>query len=142
MVEPVSLTVLATSIVGFVFTTASTTVVEKATEATLKKINTLGNMVRGRLKSNPQVLTELEKGSDEDKDLETIRFYLESELRQNKDFREEVKRLYDEINQALNNEGKDANITNFYGKNSFQANHNQGTIKNYNAETMTVNEKE
>ena len=40
MVEPISLTVLATSIVGFVFTTASTTVVEKATETTLKKINT------------------------------------------------------------------------------------------------------
>ena len=82
MVEPISLTVLATSIVGFVFTTASTTVVQKATEATLEKIKTLANMVRERLKSNPQVVTELEKESDEDKDLETIRFYLESELRQ------------------------------------------------------------
>ena len=142
MVEPISLTVLATSIVGFVFTTASTTVVEKATEATLKKINTLGNMVRGRLKSNPQVVTELEKESDEDKDLETIRFYLESELRQNEDFREEVQRLYDEINQALENEGQGSNIMNVYGVNTFQANNNKGTIKNYNAETMTVNEKE
>ena len=142
MVEPISLTVLATSIVGFVFTTASTTVVQKATEATLEKIKTLANMVRERLKSNPQVVTELEKESDENKDLETIRFYLESELRQNKDFREGVKRLYDEIHQALENEGQNANITNFYGNNAFQANKNKGTINNYNSETMTVNAKE
>ena len=99
-------------------------------------------MVRGRLTSNPQVLTELEKESDENKDLETIRFYLESELRQNKDFREGVKRLYDEIHQALENEGQNANITNFYGNNAFQANKNKGTINNYNSETMTVNAKE
>ena len=99
-------------------------------------------MVRGRLTSNPQVLTELEKESDENKDLETIRFYLESELRQNKDFREGVKRLYDEIHQALENEGQNANITNFYGNNAFQANKYKGTINNYNSETMTVNAKE
>ena len=38
MVEPVCLTVLASSIVGFIFTVASTTVIKKATEATLEKI--------------------------------------------------------------------------------------------------------
>ena len=140
MLEPISLTVLATSIVGFVFTTASTTVVEKATGATLEKIKTLTNMVRERLKSNPQVTTELEKDSDEDKDLETIRFYLESELRQNKDFREEVKRLYDEINQALENEGKGSNIMNVYGGKAYQQNQNKGKI--YNADTINIHGKD
>ena len=49
MVEPLSLTALVTSIVGFVFTAASTTVVQKATEATLAKINTLREKVMDRL---------------------------------------------------------------------------------------------
>ena len=96
-------------------------------------------MVRGRLTSNPQVLTELEKESDENKDLETIRFYLESELRQNKDFREDVQRLYDEINQALENEGEGSNIMNVYGGKAYQQNQNKGKI--YNADQITINEK-
>ena len=50
MVEPVSLTVLASSIVGFVFTAPSTTVIEKATEATLEKINILRQKVMEKLK--------------------------------------------------------------------------------------------
>lgn len=139
MVEPISLTVLATSIVGFVFTTTSATVIGKATEATLEKIKTLANIVKERLKSNPQVTTELEKESDEEKDLETIRFYLENELRQNKEFAEEVKHLYDEINQALENEGQGSNIMNVYGGKAYQQNQNQGKI--YNADNITINEK-
>ncbi|MDJ0845129.1 hypothetical protein [Crocosphaera sp.] len=50
MVEPISLTVLATSIVGFVFTAASTTVIEKATEATLEKIKKLTQIIRDKLR--------------------------------------------------------------------------------------------
>ncbi len=77
MVDPVSLTALASSIVGFVFTAASTTVIEKATEATLEKINKLTQIIRDKLKLNPDVIAELDKEDDHDKDLEKIRFYLE-----------------------------------------------------------------
>ncbi len=137
MLEPVSLTVVASSIVSFVFTAASTTVIEKATEGTLEKINKLRQMIRDKLKSNPDVIAELDKENDQDKDLETIRFYLEGEMRHNKEFAEEVKNLSDEINQDLEKEGQDSKIINIV----FQQNHNQGTIKTYNAETMTFNEK-
>ncbi|ACB52673.1 hypothetical protein cce_3325 [Crocosphaera subtropica ATCC 51142] len=122
MVEPISLTVLATSIVGFVFTTASTTVVQKATEATLEKIKKLTQIIRDKLKSNPNVMVELDKEDDKDKDLETIRFYLEGEMRQNKEFAEEVKSLYEEINQALEKEGQGSNIMYVYGGKTYQQN--------------------
>ena len=137
MLEPVSLTVVASSIVSFVFTAASTTVIEKATEGTLEKINKLRQMIRDKLKSNPDVIAELDKENDQDKDLETIRFYLEGEMRNNKEFAEEVKSLSDEINRDLEKEGQGSNIINIV----FQQNHNQGTINTYNAETMTFNEK-
>lgn len=138
MLEPVSLTVVASSIISFVFTAASTTMIEKATEGTLEKINKLRQMIRDKLKSNPDVIAELDKENDQDKNLETIRLYLEGEMRHNKEFAEEVKSLYDEINQDLENERQGSNIINIF----FEQNHNQGTIKNYNAETMTFNEKE
>lgn len=53
MVEPLSLSVIVTSIVGFVFTAASTTVMEKATEATLEKFNTLRQKIykKARIKA-------------------------------------------------------------------------------------------
>ena len=73
MVEPVTLTVLASSIVGFVFTAASTTVIEKATEATIEKLKKLTQIIRDKLKSNPDVIAELDKQNDQDKDLETIK---------------------------------------------------------------------
>ncbi|MEL4897166.1 hypothetical protein [Crocosphaera sp. Alani8] len=142
MLDPISLTTLATSIVGFVFTAASTTVIEKATEATLEKIKKLTQIIREKLQSNADVMAELDKADDQDKDLETIRFYLEGEMRKNKDFAEEVRSLYEEINQDLEKEGQGSNIMYVYGGNAFQQNQNQGTIKNYNAQTMTFNEKE
>lgn len=142
MVDPISLSVLASSIVGFVFTAASTTVIEKATEATIEKLKKLTQMIRERLKSNPNVIAELDKKDDNDKDLETVRFYLEGEMRQHKDFADQVKSLFDEINKDLEDAGQGSNIMYVYGGNAFQQNQNQGTIKNYNAETMTFNEKE
>ena len=139
MVEPMSLTVLATSIVGFVFTAASTTVIEKATEATLEKIKKLTQMIREKLASNPNVIAELDKEDDQDKDLETIRFYLEGEMRNNKEFAEAVKSLYEEINQDLEKEGKGANIMYVYGGKAYQQNQNKGNI--YNADTININDK-
>ena len=139
MVEPMSLTVLATSIVGFVFTAASTTVIEKATEATLEKIKKLTQMIREKLASNPNVIAELDKEDDQDKDLETIRFYLEGEMRQNKEFAEAVKSLYEEINQDLEKEGQGTNIMYVYGGKAYQQNQNKGNI--YNADTININDK-
>ena len=57
-------------------------------------------------------------------------------------FTEEIKKLVEDINQELEEEGEEKNIMYVYGGNAFQQNDNQGTIKNYNAETMTFNEKE
>ena len=139
MVEPMSLTVIATSIVGFVFTTASTTVIEKATEATLEKIKKLTQMIREKLASNPNVIAELDKEDDQDKDLETIRFYLEGEMRNNKEFAEAVKSLYEEINQDLEKEGQGSNIMYVYGGKAYQQNQNKGNI--YNADTININQK-
>ncbi len=140
MVEPVSLTVLATSIVGFVFTGASTTVIEKATEATLEKINILRQKVVEKLKSKPKAIAELEK--KENIDLEVIKTYLQTAMMDDDQFTEEIKKLVEDINQELEEKGEQKNIMYVYGGNAFQQNQNQGTIKNYNAETMTFNEKE
>ncbi len=140
MIEPISLTVLATSIVGFVFTTASTTVVEKATEATLEKLNLLRQKVMEKLQGKPKAITELEK--KENIDLEVIKTYLHAAMIDDDEFTEEIKALVEDINQELEKEGQGSNIMNVYGGNAFQQNQNKGTIKNYNAETMTFNEKE
>ncbi len=140
MVDPISLTALASSLVGFVFTTASTTVIEKPTEATLEKIKKLTQIIRDKLKSNLAVITELNKENDQDKDLETIRFYLEGEMRRNKDFTQEIQELYDEINQDLEKEGQGSNILNVYGGKAYMQNQNKGNI--YNADTMNFHGKE
>ena len=135
MVEPLSLTALVTSIVGFVFTAASTTVVQKATEATLAKINTLREKVMDRLKAKPKAMAELDK-KEEDIDLGIIKAYLEMEMIEDDDFAEEVKSLAQEINQELEAEGQGANVMYVYGGKAYQQNQNQGEI--FNADTINI----
>ncbi len=60
-------------------------------------------------------------------------------MRQNKDFAEEVKSLYEEINQELEKEGQGSNIMYVYGGKAYQQNQNKGNI--YNADTININEK-
>ena len=55
------LSTLVVSIVGFVFTTASSTIVGKATEATLEKIDTLRKKITKKLSAKPKAKAELEK---------------------------------------------------------------------------------
>lgn len=135
MVEPFSLTVIVTSVVGFVFTAASTTVIEKATEATLEKFNTLRQKIIERLQSKPKAKAELEKS--ENINLEIIKTYLQTEMLEDDDFAEEVKSLVEAINQELEDVGQGANIMYVYGGKAYQQNQNQGEI--YNAETITIN---
>lgn len=128
---------LVGAVVGFVFTNASTTVIEKATEATLEKINSLRKKVVEKLNLKPKARAELEK--DKDIDLATIKFYLESAIREDDQFAEEIKALVDEINQDLEAEGQGANVMYVYGGKGYQQNQNQGEI--YNADTININPK-
>ncbi len=128
---------LVGAVVGFVFTNASTTVIEKATEATLEKINSLRKKVVEKLNLKPKARAELEK--DKDIDLATIKFYLESAIREDDEFAEEIKALVEEINQDLETEGQGANVMYVYGGKAYQQNQNQGRI--YNADTINFNQK-
>jgi hypothetical protein len=131
MVEPISLTVIVTSIVGFVFTAAP----KKATEATLEKFNTLRQKIMERLQSKPKAKAELEKTKDID--LEIIKTYLQTEMLEDDDFAEEIKSLVEAINQELEDVGQGANTMYVYGGKAYQQNQNKGEI--YNADTITIN---
>lgn len=127
-----SLTNLVSSIVGFIFTAASTTIIEKATEATLEKINILRQKVMERLTRKPKAKAELDK--QEDLDLGIIRTYLEMEMIEDEKFAEDIQSLVQEIDQQLEEEGQGSNIMYVYGGKAYQQNQNQGEI--YNAETI------
>jgi hypothetical protein len=134
MVEPITLTVLATSIVGFVFTAASTTVIERATEATLEKLNILRQKVMDKLNLKPKAKAELEK--TENIDLEVIKTYLHTAMMDDDEFAAEVKSLVEDINKDLEEAGQGSNIMYVYGGKAYQQNQNKGNI--YNADTINI----
>jgi hypothetical protein len=140
MVEPVSLTVIVSSIVGFIFTTASDTVMKNLKEVTRQKINTLTQKVFERLKLKPKAKAELEK--KEDKNLEIIKSYLQTEMIEDEIFAEEIKSLVEEINQDLEKEGQGVKIQNVYDNaQGIQADKIEGGIHKYEAQTINIGEK-
>jgi hypothetical protein len=108
MTEPVTLTVTATAIVGFLFTKVAETLTAKATEAVLPKINKLRQKVLDKLLGIPDAKKEIDKTNkqgEEKPDLEDIAYHLK---------------------QAMYVSG---------GK-GYQQNQNQGTINN--ADTINI----
>jgi hypothetical protein len=139
MTEPVTLTVTATAIVGFLFTKVAETLTAKATEAVLPKINKLRQKVLDKLLGIPDAKKEIDKTNkqgEEKPDLEDIAYHLKQAMKQDQQFAKEIQDLVDEINQDLENEGQGKNVMYVSGGKGYQQNQNQGTINN--ADTINI----
>jgi hypothetical protein len=138
MTEPVTLTVITTAVVGFLFTKVAETLTAKATEAVLPKINKLRQKVWDKLSGNPLARAEINKTEKpgEKPDLEVIADYLKTAMREDQPFAKEIQNLVDEINQDLENEGQGKNVMYVSGGKGYQQNQNQGTINN--ADTINI----
>jgi hypothetical protein len=133
--EPLTLT--ATAIIGFVFTKVSETLIQKATEAALPKINELRLKIVSQLQKYEKPKAEIDKfeqGSEAD--LKVLETYLSLVMIEDKEFAQQVQNMANEINQELEKQGQGSNIMNVYGGKAYQQNQNQGEI--YNAETITI----
>ncbi|NMG20983.1 hypothetical protein [Brasilonema bromeliae] len=134
--EPVTLS--AAAIIGFVFTKVSETLIGKATEAVvIPKINELRQKIVSKLEKINEAKVEIEKhDKGSEPNLEVLESFFKVAMLTDKQFKEEVSHLANEINQELEAEGKGSNVMNVYGGKAYQQNHNKGEF--YNAETITI----
>lgn len=134
------ITLTAVEIVGFIFTKVSETLIGKATESVLPKINELRLKILAKLKNTQNAKAEIDKAEQgSEVDLELLADYLKIAMREDPQFQEEVTNLANEINQEIEDQGQGANVINVYGGKAYQQNHNRGKI--YNAETITIHEQ-
>jgi hypothetical protein len=133
--EPVTLS--AAAIIGFIFTKVSETVIGKATEAVLPKINQLREKIVSHLRNYQNAKAEIDKVERGlEPDLELLGDYLKVAMRQDPQFGEEVRNLANEINQELEEKGAGSNVMYVYGGKAYQQNQNKGEI--YNADTINI----
>ncbi len=120
--EPITAGAIAT----LAFTKAFEKTIEKFTEATWNKIETLRKKIWQKLSGNKEaekVLTAAETGSKED--LDKVAQYLEREMEWDKNFAQEVQTLAREIQQEINiGEIQGQNVQNVYGGEAQQNNAN------------------
>lgn len=130
-----SATLTTAAIIGFVFTKVSETLIGKATEAVLPKINELRLKIISKLKKLEKAKAEIGKFEQGlEVNLKVLETYLSKEMIEDKEFADQVQNLATEINQELEKQGKGSNVMNVYGGKAFQQNNNHGEI--YNADTM------
>ncbi|MDB9303078.1 hypothetical protein [Nodularia spumigena] len=130
-------TLTAAEIVGFIFTKVSETLIGKATEAVLPKINELRLKIISKLRSREKANAEIDKIEQGlEPDLELLASYLNIDMAEDPQFKEEVGNLANDINQEFEQKGESSNVMNVYGGKAFQQNQNKGEI--YNADTITI----
>ena len=135
--EPVTLS--AAAIIGFIFTKVSETVIAKATEAVLPKMNELRQKIVSKLTNHQKAKAEIDKVEQGlEPDFKVLETYLNFAMEEDPQFKEEVSHLANEINQELEEKGAGSNVMYVYGGKAYQQNHNKGKI--YSADTINIQE--
>lgn len=138
--EPLTAGAIAT----LAFTKAFEKTVEKLTEATLAKIKQLRDLVWNKIHGNQEAASAFviaEKGSKPD--LEKVAAYLESVMKSDPNFAQEIQKLAHEIQQEINiGQIQGQNLQNVYGGEAQQNNANNTNapvIQGGSGHTITFN---